>query len=736
MDGITGETGDTAAWTETPVCPLCDSGALDLGLVPLECASVEGAGCSCGGCSPPEPRCGVDGVAGGGRDSGGEWEGSPSVCGTAAPRVPALLGLLLVLLVLLVRRRDVRALLALCALTAAEARAVDVDRMAYSDGRGWAALVDGDPGRPWQARAALSTAMLSRPLVARYADGDVFPLVGFASTAALGASLTLDPRIRVGLVLPVHPVVLDGAGNSALMTPGDASFSLAVPTSGPDARVQGTWQVGGEVPSGDPTRFLGGLGSVHGTLAGRVAMGARGSLGGQLGLRLRPDERLSATRWGNAVEYGLAGALRPLTSLEVALEGFGSLGLRDDTRASLPLEWLATARWPAESGASLRLGAGGGVGRGLGNPRVRALLALELASASGKDTDGDGYLDLRDLCRERPEDRDRFRDLDGCPDLDDDKDGIVDVEDACRLKPETVNGWRDPDGCPDARAELIVEVGPASVEAAEVHIEGQPPFTTLPGLAQTLVMDPGLVRMEVTAEGFAPQHLVQTVGEGPTRLRVQLEALPHGALTVRVRDEAGAPVPAEVRVAAQQEAGVEAEARSLQAPQGEVVVPLAAGPVAVVASAAGFVERRVLAQAPEEGSVEVEIVLRRTGIALVGREIVVGDHVRFELDRADLAPDAAAALDVLARWLREHPEIELLRVEGHADALGSPRYNLELSQRRAEAVVAALVARGIAKERLVALGSGESVRLSEPGSDRVVDFLVLVWDETPREERP
>jgi outer membrane protein OmpA-like peptidoglycan-associated protein len=718
-------TGDTAAtaWTEPP-CPLCDTGVLVTapGLLD-ECVSLEGNGCSLGGCVPPPPRCTQD-TAESQQDSGVEWVGSPSVCGGKAGMgvfaAPALLGLLFVLFV-----RRGSALLLLLALSIPDAHAVDVDRMGYSDGRGWAALVDGDTGRPWQARAALSTSLLSRPLVARTSAGEVFPIVGLATTAALGMSLTFDPRIRVGLVLPVHPIALDGVGNSALMSPGDVSFSLAVPTSKAHAKVQGSWQVGGEIPSGDVGRFLGGMGSVHGTLAARVALGSRGSVGTQLGLRMRPDEQLSATRWGNAVEYGLAGAVRPLGALEVALETFGSLGLRDDTRASLPLEWLLTGRWPAEAPSALRVGAGGGLGRGLGNPRVRVLLALELASASAADTDADGYVDLRDLCRKRAEDHDHFRDLDGCPDLDDDEDGFVDVEDACRLEPEVVNGWRDLDGCPDARAELAIEVEPHSVEAASVHIEGQPPFTTLPGLARAVVVDPGLVQMEVTAEGFEPQQLVRTVGEGPTRILVRLEELPAGTLTVRVRDEAGALVPASVQVVAVEGSG----ARTMQAPQGEVVVPFAAGPVAVVADAEGFVQQRVLAEAPQQGTVQVELVLHHPGIALVGREVIVGDQVGFELDSAEPAPDTAATLDALAAWLHEHPEIELLRVEGHADAVGQPRYNLDLSQRRAEAVVAALVQRGIAKERLVALGSGESVRLSAPRSDRLVEFLVLVWTE-------
>jgi hypothetical protein len=51
-------------------------------------------------------------------------------------------------------------------------------------------------------------------------------------------------------------------------------------------------------------------------------------------------------------------------------------------------------------------------------------------------------------------------------------------------------------------------------------------------------------------------------------------------------------------------------------------------------------------------------------------------------------------------------------------------HNLGLSRRRAEAVVAALVALGVAPERLEAVGSGEVVT-----ETRSVTFVVLAWDE-------
>ncbi len=65
------------------------------------------------------------------------------------------------------------------------------------------------------------------------------------------------------------------------------------------------------------------------------------------------------------------------------------------------------------------------------------------------DRDHDGIYDESDKCPDEPEDRDKFEDADGCPDLDDDKDGVEDVHDHCPQQAEDRDGFEDDDGCPD-----------------------------------------------------------------------------------------------------------------------------------------------------------------------------------------------------------------------------------------------------------------------------------------------
>jgi outer membrane protein OmpA-like peptidoglycan-associated protein len=77
----------------------------------------------------------------------------------------------------------------------------------------------------------------------------------------------------------------------------------------------------------------------------------------------------------------------------------------------------------------------------------------------------------------------------------------------------------------------------------------------------------------------------------------------------------------------------------------------------------------------------------------------------FAPGRAELTAGAAAQLDQAAAFLRAAPG-RRARVEGHTDSRGSANLNQALSQQRAEAVRAALVARGIEPDRLVAVGRG------------------------------
>ena len=87
-------------------------------------------------------------------------------------------------------------------------------------------------------------------------------------------------------------------------------------------------------------------------------------------------------------------------------------------------------------------------------------------------------------------------------------------------------------------------------------------------------------------------------------------------------------------------------------------------------------------------------------------QIVLLQQVEFDGNRATIHAVSRGLLDTVAQVLREHREIVRVEVQGHTDNRGSTEVNTRLSQKRAEAVVAALVQRGIDGRRLVAKGYG------------------------------
>lgn len=106
-------------------------------------------------------------------------------------------------------------------------------------------------------------------------------------------------------------------------------------------------------------------------------------------------------------------------------------------------------------------------------------------------------------------------------------------------------------------------------------------------------------------------------------------------------------------------------------------------------------------------------------------EIGLSLRVQFRLDSADLTAAAMGDLDQVAlAFNRPQLATSALTLEGHTDSSGDAGYNQRLSQRRADAVVAYLVARGVAPNRLRAVGYGESRPLlfysaSDPRQRRV-----------------
>jgi outer membrane protein OmpA-like peptidoglycan-associated protein len=91
---------------------------------------------------------------------------------------------------------------------------------------------------------------------------------------------------------------------------------------------------------------------------------------------------------------------------------------------------------------------------------------------------------------------------------------------------------------------------------------------------------------------------------------------------------------------------------------------------------------------------------------LAEHEIVIGQQVQFETESPVLRADSDKVLNEVVRILVEHPELELIEVQGHTDNQGTPEHNRELAQARAASVVEWLVAHGVDRRRLQPKGYG------------------------------
>lgn len=92
---------------------------------------------------------------------------------------------------------------------------------------------------------------------------------------------------------------------------------------------------------------------------------------------------------------------------------------------------------------------------------------------------------------------------------------------------------------------------------------------------------------------------------------------------------------------------------------------------------------------------------------LILEKAIVLDNIYYDLDKAEIRSDAAAELDKLVKILKDNPAIRI-ELSSHTDSRSSDAYNLDLSQRRAQSAVDYIVSKGVASERLVAKGYGET----------------------------
>ncbi len=697
------ETGDTG---DGPVGPKG----------PQDCPVVRGHGC--GARELQGAQCTEDGEPEAQVEAApGDVRGGACGCHQAAGS-----GWLAGLLLLWWVRRALWAGLWVLSISASTAHAqVDAQQARVIDGGDFVILRDADLGRKWTGALTLGLNH-ARKLVVIEGVEQPRVLLEQVTTRSVAASIHLGRVTRLGFSAPWHwPATFDG--ERTRLVPGDLALWIAVPLTTVDNPIRGSWTVQLDLASGAPELYLGNPGVVSGVLALEAPAGPLRAVG-NLAVNFHREVPLPGAVYGNHWGYGLGLRAEPAGPLFAVAELIGELPVKvwAGTPTQYPLEALLSVGTVPTRVLSVSGGVGTGLTQGVGSPALRVLGTVDVRPRTPKDADGDGIDDLRDLCRLQPEDVDTYRDLDGCPDPDNDQDGFEDVRDDCPISAENFNDYEDFDGCPERVTFLeLVVTGSDGLEQAEVQLGSRPPVRVLPGgpLRRTLELD--TVQVTVRGEDHHP-HTEELSLTGRARLvhTVVLEAIPFGQLAVRVVDASGDELPDATVALDDAEAVLSSE-----------LLRAVAGTRTLLVQAADHRSERVVIEVVADAEHPVTVTLRPARVEVDGNALTVADTVDFALDEAELLDGGIAVVTDLAHWLDTHAEVELLRIEGHADASGTSRHNYDLSLRRAGAVRDLLVELGIDTARLVVVGTGEAAQ-TDDGRDRRVDFLVLVWaDPTP-----
>ncbi len=245
-------------------------------------------------------------------------------------------------------------------------------------------------------------------------------------------------------------------------------------------------------------------------------------------------------------------------------------------------------------------------------------------------------------------------------------------------------------------------------------------------------LEPGEVVMDISHPEYNAGRCSATIAEtGDVEARCELTALPRvGSVRGTVRSDTGSAVGgAQVQVSGPQTFSVVTD------PSGQFIRnDLPPGTYSARVDAEGFLINQESFEVRPREATQPEIVVitrpRRSLVSLQAREIIIRRQVNFATNMAEILPDSTPLLSEIADVLLRHPEIRRLEIQGHTDSNGDDAHNMDLSQRRADAVREWLISAGVEASRLVAQGYGETrplvpnITAGNRARNRRVQFII------------
>lgn len=130
------------------------------------------------------------------------------------------------------------------------------------------------------------------------------------------------------------------------------------------------------------------------------------------------------------------------------------------------------------------------------------------------------------------------------------------------------------------------------------------------------------------------------------------------------------------------------------------------------------IEEMIVRHIPKEVVKEVtkEVVVDDRYIVAIAKDKLVLVGVKFAFDKSDLLPESYPVLDKSVKLLSDQPKVRV-EIAGYTDYIGTEAYNQELSVARAEMVKSYLISKGIAAERLTAVGFGKNYPAEDNRTD-------------------